>query len=71
MRGERVEQYVPDRRKPKTLAQRLHDAEVRVFSDERRGAAPRFGEVDVCLIYDYNAFEWYVVENGSDGSQRD
>ena len=71
MRGGRVERYVPDRRKPKALAQRLHDAEVRVFGDERCSAAPRFGEVDVCLIYDYNTFEWHVVENGSDGSQRD
>ena len=71
MRGERVEWYVPDRCEPKALAQCLHDAEVRVFNDERCGTAPRFGELDVCLIYDYKTFEWYVVENGSDGSQRD
>jgi len=71
MREERVERYVPDRREPKALAQGLHEAEVRVFNDERCGTAPRFGEIDVCLVYDYNTFEWFIVENGSDGSQRD
>lgn len=61
MRREGVKQYVTDRREPKALAQHLHDAEVRIFNDKRRGAAPRFGEINVCLIYDCNTFEWFVV----------
>ena len=71
MHGERVEWCIPDCREPKALTQRLHDAEVGIFGDERCSTALRFGEVDVCLIYDYNALEWHIVENGSNGPQRD
>ena len=41
------------------------------FNDERCGAAPSFREVNICLIYDNNRLEWFVVNNSSDGSQRE
>ena len=46
----------PDCCKAKALAQRLHNANVRVFSYERRSAAARFGEVNIS-VYDHDPSE--------------
>ena len=53
------------RRQPRALAQRLHDANVRVLRYEGHTATSWFGRVDTGLAYDHDPFQWIVVESPS------
>jgi hypothetical protein len=67
----RKKKDAPDPCEPKAFAQRLHDTNVRIFSDKRYGTTAWFGEVDVSFIYDHDAFERFIIKYRPKRYQRD
>lgn len=63
--------HKPDSGKTEGFTEGLHDAEVRVFGDERSGTGACGCEVDVGFVYDNDPLERLVVENLADGFEGD